>query len=193
MKNNTSQEKSKSGRNGNNSNRPGRAKLNEQESEGLRKLFIAQLQDIYWSEGALTKALPKMAEKATDPELVEAIQAHLEETEEHVTRLEQVFAAIGEKAEAKACEAMKGLLKEADEVVGEMPEGAVRDAAIIGAAQKVEHYEIATYGTLCAFAEALGETEAVGLLEETLQEEKAADEKLSEIAFSGVNDEAVSG
>jgi len=159
------------------------------EAQGLRDLFVDGLKDIYWAEKALTKALPKMIKNATEEELSTALTDHLEETKGHVTRLEEVFEAIGEKAVAKKCEAMAGLIKEAEEIMEESEEGVVRDAGIIMAGQKVEHYEIATYGTLSSFAKTLGEDEAVSLLEETLQEEKNADEKLSEIA-EAINVEA---
>jgi len=160
------------------------------EGQGLRQLFLAELQDIYWAEKALVKALPKMADKATSQELVDAITEHLGITEQHVSRLEDVFEAIGEKAQGKKCDAMAGLIEEAEYIVDGMPEGNVRDAAIIASAQKVEHYEIAAYGTLCAFAKTLGETQAGELLHETLEEEKEADEKLTDIAVSSVNDGA---
>ena len=157
---------------------------------GLRELFINELKDIYWAEKALVKALPKMAKKATSEELVEAIEDHLAVTETHVERLEKVFDAIGEKAAAKKCEAMDGLIKESEEIMEETEEGVVRDAGIISAAQKVEHYEIASYGTLVSFATTLGESEAAELLEQTLNEEKDADQTLTEIAESAINIEA---
>lgn len=156
-------------------------------AQGLRGLFVDELKDIYWAEKALTQAIPKMIDKATDEELVEALTKHLQETREHVTRLEEVFSSIGEKAEAKECKAMVGLIKEAEEIMKSTEEGMVRDAGIISAAQKVEHYEIATYGTLYAFANTLGEEDAADMLEETLEEEKAADETLSGIAESSIN------
>lgn len=151
---------------------------------GLRELFVDELKDIYWAEKELTKAIPKMIKNATSGELVEALTGHLEETKNHVTRLEEVFSSIGEKAVAKKCEAMAGLTKEADEIMEDTEKGVVRDAGIIMAGQKVEHYEIATYGTLASFAKILGENEAVSLLEETLNEEKTADVKLSQISDS---------
>jgi len=162
----------------------------EADSEGLRKLFEDQLKDIYWAEKALTKALPKMIKKATHEELVDALTEHLSVTEGQVKRLEEVFNSIGTKATAKKCEAMAGLIKEGEEIMSETTQGVVRDAGIIAAGQKVEHYEIATYGTLCAFAKTLGENEALSLLKETLDEEKEADEKLTEIAESSINMEA---
>jgi ferritin-like metal-binding protein YciE len=159
---------------------------------GLRDLFLDELKDIYWAEKALVKALPKMAEKATSSELVAAIEDHLAVTETHVDRLEQVFESIGEKAAAKKCDAMEGLIKEAQGIMEDTEEGVVRDAGIISAAQKVEHYEIASYGTLVSFANTLGESEAAQLLEETLNEEKEADQALTEIAESSINLDAAS-
>ncbi|MEP7265437.1 MAG: ferritin-like domain-containing protein [Bacteroidota bacterium] len=156
----------------------------------LQKLFEEELKDIYWAEKALTKAIPKMIKNATSEELIEALENHLEETQNHVTRVEQVFEIIGKKATAKKCEAMEGLIKEAEEIMAECEEGAMRDAGIISAGQKVEHYEIATYGTLRQFATTLGMDDAAELLEETLDEEKAADETLTEVAESAVNVEA---
>ncbi len=153
-------------------------------AQGLRDLFVDQLKDIYWAEKELTKAIPKMIKNATDENLKEALTDHLEETKQQVTRLEKVFSAIDEKAVAKKCEAMAGLTKEAVEIMEATEQGVVRDAGIILAGQKVEHYEIATYGTLLSFANTLGEHEAATLLEETLEEEKAADKKLSEISDS---------
>ena len=156
----------------------------------LMKLFEDELKDIYWAEKALTKAIPKMIKNATSPELIAALTSHLAETENQVLRLEDVFASMGKKATAIKCEAMDGLIKEAGEIMEECETGAMCDAGIISAAQKVEHYEIATYGTLRQFAETLGLTEAVALLEATLIEEKAADVKLTEVAVSAVNVEA---
>jgi len=157
------------------------------ESSQLMKLFEDELKDIYWAEKALTKAIPKMVKKATSTELIDALDNHLSETENQVIRLEKVFNTIDKKAVAKKCEAMEGLIKEGQEIMEQCEEGAMCDAGIISAAQKIEHYEIATYGTLCQFAETLELTEAVDLLEETLDEEKAADEKLTEVAVSAVN------
>lgn len=160
------------------------------QSSQLMKLFEDELKDIYWAEKKLTKAIPKMIKNATSPELVKALKNHLAETEEQVIRCEKVFDSIGKKAVAKKCEAMAGLTKEAEEIMEDCEEGAMCDAGIISAAQKVEHYEIASYGTLRQFAQTLGLTEAVALLEETLNEEKGADETLSEVAMSAVNVEA---
>lgn len=168
----------------------GKVKPKASAAEGLRDLFIDELKDIYWAEKALVKALPKMAKNATTPTLVTAILTHLEQTENHVLRLEEVFSLFGEKAVAKKCDAMEGLLKEGEGILEETEPGAVRDAGIILAAQKVEHYEIATYGTLVAFAGTLGESEAAGILKETLTEEKQADVTLTEAAYHYINFEA---
>jgi ferritin-like metal-binding protein YciE len=160
------------------------------QSSQLMKLFEEELKDIYWAEKALIKAIPKMIKNATSEELIEALENHLAETEEQVKRAEQVFELLGKKATAKKCEAMAGLIKEAEEIMEECETGAICDAGIISAAQKVEHYEIATYGTLRQFAETLGLDDAVELLQANLDEEKAADEKLTEVAVSAVNIEA---
>lgn len=159
---------------------------------GLQQMFEDQLKDIYWAEKALTKALPKMISKATSQELIDALTEHLEITEDQVTRVEEVFSAIGKKPEAKKCEAMEGLIKEGTEIMESAEEGSALDAGIICAAQKVEHYEIATYGTLVAWAQQLGLQEAADLLEETLNEEKEADTTLTEVAESCINADAMS-
>lgn len=156
----------------------------------LQKLFEEELKDIYWAEKALTKAIPKMIKKASSEQLIEALENHLRETEQQVDRIEHVFAAIGKEPKTKKCEAMAGLIKEAEGIMEDSEEGVMRDAGIISAAQKVEHYEIASYGTLRTFAQTLGFSDAVSLLEETLQEEKAADEKLTEVAEATINVEA---
>jgi ferritin-like metal-binding protein YciE len=153
----------------------------------LMKLFEDSLKDIYWAEKALTKALPKMAKKATSDELVKAIEKHLSETEDQVEKVEQVFEILGKKAQAKKCEAMDGLIKEAEEIMKESEEGAMRDAGIIAAAQKVEHYEIATYGTLRTFAQTLGMDDAASVLDDILEQERNADESLTEIAVNTIN------
>ena len=155
----------------------------------LEDLFYDTLRDVYWAEKHLLKALRKMAKNATSPELVEAFENHRAETEVHVERLDQVFAIIGKAARAKTCEAMVGLSAEGDHVMEEAEEGPVRDVGLIGAAQAVEHYEIARYGTLAAWARLLGLEDAAALLDATLEEEKAADELLSGIA-EGVNPQA---
>jgi ferritin-like metal-binding protein YciE len=163
------------------------------QDSALNELFIDELKDIYWAEKHLTKALPKMAKAATSDELRTAIENHLSETENHVTRLENVFESIGEKAVAKKCEAMAGLVKEGEEIVEETEKGTfTRDAGIISAAQKVEHYEIASYGTLKTLAGVLGYNDAADLLEATLQEEKNADNLLTKVAEGGINASSVS-
>lgn len=153
----------------------------------LKDFFVDSLRDIYWAENALVKALPKMAANATTPLLAAAIKEHIEITKIQVTRLETIFALLGEKAEGKKCEAMAGLLKEGDSILQETMPGPVRDAGIIAASQKIEHYEIATYGTLCAFAKTLGENDATQLLMQTLAEEKEADMILSDAAYGNIN------
>lgn len=158
-----------------------------EEASGLRELFQDSLKDIYWAEKALTKALPKMIQKATSADLIDALTQHLRVTEQQVTRLEEVFNTLGLKAQAKKCAAMEGLIQEGSEIMESTTSGVVRDAGIIAAGQKVEHYEIASYGTLCAFAKILGETEVAELLMETLNEEKEADDKLSEVAEGSIN------
>lgn len=160
------------------------------QSSQLMKLFEDELKDIYWAEKALTKAIPKMVKNATSPELKQALESHLEQTHEQIGRVEIVFETLGKKASAKKCEAMEGLISEGESIMEECEEGAMRDAGIISAGQKIEHYEIASYGTLRQFAETLGLTEAVTLLEATLEEEKAADQKLSEVAMEAINVEA---
>ena len=164
---------------------------NSMDQNKLMKLFEDELKDIYWAEKALTKAIPKLIKNATSEELVEALENHLEETEEQVKRVEEIFKLIGKKPAAKKCEAMEGLIKESESIMEECEEGPMCDAGIISAAQKVEHYEIASYGTLRAFAEIMGHDDVVKLLEETLNEEKSADEKLTEIAVTAINIEAV--
>ncbi len=160
-------------------------------AKSLQDLFEDSLKDIYWAEKALTKALPKMEKNATSPELKKAIAGHLKETLEQVTRLEKCFASIDKKAVAKKCDAMAGLLEEGKGIMEETEPGAVRDAGIIAASQKVEHYEIATYGTLAAFAKVLGHKEALKQLLKTLEEEKACDIKLTSIADTALNTTAM--
>jgi ferritin-like metal-binding protein YciE len=156
----------------------------------LRETFIEELKDLYDAEKQITKALPRMAKAAENEELKEAFETHLEETQSQIERLEKVFKVFGETPKGKKCKGMEGLIAEAKELIDE-EEG---DAALICAAQKVEHYEIAAYGSLAAWAELLEEQEAVELLEETLSEEEQADEKLTEVAESAVNvEEAESG
>jgi len=159
-------------------------------ADGLKELYVDCLKDIYWAEKALTKALPKMAKNATNENLVAALNDHLTVTEEQISRLEKVFELIGKKAVAKKCEAMDGLIKEGQDIMESTEPGPVRDAGIIAASQKIEHYEIATYGTICAFAKTLGQDEAAALLHETLAEEKEADITLTEAAYNTINFDA---
>ena len=167
-----------------------KVKAKSDAAKDLQALFEDGLKDIYWAEKALVKALPKMEKNATSKELKSAIQSHLEETKEHVSRLEEVFKSIKVKAEAEKCDAMAGLLEEGEGIMEETEVGSVRDAGIIAASQKVEHYEIATYGTLAAFAKVLGHKDALKLLLSTLKEEKACDEKLTSIADTNLNSKA---
>ena|SRR5579884_843588 len=150
-------------------------------------LFLDELKDLYNAEQQLTRALPRMAKAASTEELKRAFEQHLEETKGQVARLEQVFELIGEPAKGKTCQGMKGLIAEGQELVKEGMEDEVLDAGLIGAAQRVEHYEIAGYGTARTMAQVLGHTKAVKLLEQTLKEEKATDEKLTRIAETVVN------
>ena len=157
----------------------------------LEKFFEDSLKDIYWAEKQLLKALPKMQKAATTEELQTAIEEHIAQTEGHVGRLEQVFEIFGKKAQAKKCEAMAGLVKEGEEVVEETEDGSMtRDAAIIVSAQKVEHYEIAAYGSLRQLAITMGQDEAAEILSQTLEEEKQTDQNLSAIAENNINWEA---
>ena len=163
----------------------------EQENSQLEKLFTDSLKDIYWAEKQLTKTLPKMKKAATTDELKSAIEEHLAQTEGHVKRLEQVFDMCGKKVQAKKCDAMEGLIKEGESVVEDTQDGSMtRDAGIIMSAQKVEHYEIATYGSLVQIAKTLGMNDAADVLHLTLDEEKQADEKLTEVAEWHVNQAA---
>lgn len=148
----------------------------------FRDLYIDELRDLYNAETQLVKALPKMAKASANDQLRQAFEEHLRETSEHVSRLEQIFEQLGEKASGKKCMGMEGLVKEGSEMMKEDYSDEVKDAGIIGAAQRVEHYEMAGYGTVRAFAELLGEDEHVSLLDQTLEEEKQADEKLTQIA-----------
>src|SRR6201993_3832672 len=152
------------------------------QKDSLRELYVNELKDLYNAETQLVKALPKMAKAASNAELRRGFEEHLRQTSEHVSRLEQIFEMLGEKATGKKCLGMEGLVKEGAETMSEDYEDAAKDAAIIGAAQRVEHYEIAGYGTVRAFAELLGENEHVSLLEQTLEEEKQTDEKLTQLA-----------
>jgi len=157
----------------------------------FHELFVHELKDIYWAEKHLAKALPKMAKGATSPELAKAIETHLKETEGQIERLEKVFESIGAKAVGKKCEAMDGLVEEGKEILNDTDKDtSVRDAGIIIASQKIEHYEIASYGSLVALAKKMGHDEAAKLLEETLEEEKKTDALLSQIAEEHVNESA---
>jgi ferritin-like metal-binding protein YciE len=148
----------------------------------LKEIFVEELKDIYSAESQLLKALPKMAKAAESNELRTGFEKHLEQTEEHVARLEQIFKGLGEKPTGKKCVGMEGLIKEGGEAIEEDYEGEAKDSLLIGAAQRVEHYEIAAYGTVRAMAEKLGERQAVTILSKTLQEEKETDEKLTQLA-----------
>jgi ferritin-like metal-binding protein YciE len=156
----------------------------------LHEAFVEELRDTYDAEKQLTKALPKMAKAANSPELREAIESHLEETRQQVTRLEQVFASVDEKARGKHCEGIAGIIEEGRAIMEEEFDEATADACLIAAAQRAEHYEMAAYGTLVAWARAMGHDEAADLLQETLDEEKAADEKLNSLAEGGINEQA---
>lgn len=157
----------------------------------LDKFFYTELRDIYWAEKQLTRALPKMMHATTTEQLQEALEMHLGQTEEHVERLEEIFEAIGKKAQGKKCEAMEGLIKEGESVVEDTAEGSMtRDVAIIIACQKIEHYEIAAYGGLAQLASNMGRQDITQLLETTLEEEKKADLSLTEIAENNINWEA---
>ena len=156
---------------------------------GLKQLYIDELKDLYNAENQLVKALPKLAKASASEELRQGFEAHLEQTKGHVSRLEQIFEALGENPKGKTCKGMQGLIEEGSEMIDEDFEDSVKDAGLIGAAQRVEHYEIAGYGTARSFAELLGEDEHVTLLNQTLDEEKETDEKLTELAKT-INAEA---
>lgn len=158
------------------------AKLNS-----LQDLYLEQLQDLYDAEQQITKALPKMAKAASSPELKKSFELHLEQTQNQITRLEQVFEQLGEKATGKTCKAMKGLIAEGEELMSEEADPAVMDAGLIAAAQRVEHYEMAGYGTLRTWATILGMNDSVKLLQQTLDEEGETDHKLSALAEKTVN------
>lgn len=155
--------------------------------DNLEELFVEELRDLLSAEKQLVKALPKMAKAATSADLKKGFQDHLAQTETHVERLEKVFELLGKTARAKTCEAMKGLIKEGDELAHEDAADEVKDAALIAAAQKVEHYEIASYGTMITWANQLGLDSAVKLLGQTLEEEKETDQKLTDLAESKIN------
>ncbi|WP_343700635.1 ferritin-like domain-containing protein [Chitinophaga sp.] len=163
----------------------------DMENSKFHQLFIDELKDIYWAEKHLVKALPKMQKAATTMELVNAFADHLAATKEHVSRVEEIFEMMGMRPVAKKCEAMEGLVAEAQELMEEEEESVVLDAGLIIAAQKVEHYEIAAYGSLRTLATRMGHTDAANLLEQTLDEEKETDSLLTQIAESSVNEEAL--
>lgn len=157
----------------------------------LNELFLGELKDIYWVENALIKALPEMMNNATDTKLKTALKNHLAQTQQQVVRLEEIFKSLGEKAEGEKCLAMEGIIKEGQKMMAETATGPVRDAAIISSGQKVEHYEIAAYGTLAAFAKTLNERPGLDLILKTLGEEKKSDCLLSTIADTNLNSQAV--
>jgi ferritin-like metal-binding protein YciE len=148
----------------------------------IENLFVEELKDLYSAENQITKTLPKLVEAATSPDLKKAFEHHLKETEGQVVRLEKAFKLLGTSPKGKTCDGMKGILSEGAEVLHETSAGDIRDAALISAAQRVEHYEMAAYGSVRAYAEKLDQKEIAGLLQDTLEEEKAADKKLTEIA-----------
>jgi len=158
--------------------------------QNLEDLLKEDLKDVLHAENQIVKALPKMIKKTSNPELKDAMSTHLEETKGHVERVEQVMELLGMPVRGKTCKAMQGIIEEGKEVMEEDAEDDVMDAALIGAAQKVEHYEIATYGTLCTYAELLGLQEAKKLLGQNLEEEKRTDQKLTQLAESVINVEA---
>jgi len=161
------------------------------EDSEFHEFFVDELKDIYWAEKHLVKALPKMKKAATSPELAAAFEKHTQETSTHIATLEQVFGLLDEKPAAKKCDAMAGLLEEADGIISDTEAGTlVRDAGLILAAQKVEHYEIATYGTLKVFAQTMGHTDVADLLHQTLENEKETDVALTQISESFVNEQA---
>ena len=158
--------------------------------KSLNDLFVHQLQDIYYAEHQITKALPKMIDKATDPQLRSGFEAHLRETQNQITRLEQVFQMHGHTPKGVDCPALDGLVKEANEVAGEVADKDTLDAALLASVQAVEHYEIARYGTLIAWAKQLGRDDCARVLQQTLEEEKATDQKLTAIAEGKINPKA---
>jgi ferritin-like metal-binding protein YciE len=167
--------------------------LFSKEIHTMDDLLLHGLKDIYYAENQIVKSLPKLIEKATNRDLSKGLKDHLAETEKQITRLDQVFQKLGEKPQGVKCPAIDGLISEADELAGEVADKEVLDAAIVGAAQSVEHYEIARYGTLIAWAESVGHDDIVRLLNTNLNEEKAADKKLSTVALrKGVNRQAAS-
>jgi ferritin-like metal-binding protein YciE len=163
----------------------------KKEDGKLREFFHDEIKDIYWAEKKLVQTLPKMAKAATSEELRDAFTNHLEETKEHVSRLEQVFGLLGEKPQAKKCDAMEGITEEGASVIEDTEDGtSTRDVALVLAGQKAEHYEIATYGGLAQIAQTLGLEEIASILEMTLEEEKKADDTLTELAEGSINEQA---
>jgi ferritin-like metal-binding protein YciE len=163
------------------------------EVDSLRKLYVEELKDLYSAEKQILQALPRMVKKATNPQLKNAFQEHLEVTQGHVERLERIFEGLGKPARAKKCKAMEGLLEEGKEVMAEDMDDDVMDAALIAAAQRVEHYEMAGYGTVRTWAQEMGETDAARLLQQTLDEERNADKSLTQLAETTINVEAMAG
>jgi ferritin-like metal-binding protein YciE len=159
----------------------------------LHEAFVDELRDTYDAEKQITKALPRMAKAASSPDLRTAFESHLEQTRAHVTRLEEVFTGLDEKVRGKHCDGVAGILEEGKSIMEEEFDETTMDACLIAAAQRVEHYEMAAYGTLVAWARAMGHEEAAGLLQQTLDEEKTTDEKLSALAEGGINQEAAAG
>jgi ferritin-like metal-binding protein YciE len=159
--------------------------------DSLQKLYVEELRDLYSAENQILKALPKMAKAASASELQAAFKEHLEQTKGQVQRLEQIFETLGKSPKGKTCKAMEGLVAEGEELMGEDADPEVLDAGLIAAAQRVEHYEIAGYGTVRTYAQLLGDEEAAGLLQETLDEEGQTDQKLSQLAESLINPQAV--
>ena len=186
-----------SSRSGKTSTRRNQSAQSEESGGGmnneLHELFLEELADIYSAEQQLTKALPKMAKAADSDELREAFEEHLQQTEEQISRLEQVFESLDEKMQRKTCKAMQGLIEEGNEVLQEHKGSPAIDAALIAAAQKVEHYEIATYGTLCTWAEQMGHRDALDLLKQSIDEEEMTDERLTELAEGLANQRAEQG
>jgi ferritin-like metal-binding protein YciE len=161
---------------------------NHMKLESLHDLYVDELRDLYSAEAQLIKAIPKMAKAASSPELRGGFEAHWKQTQKHATRLEQILKKLNANPKGKKCKAMEGLLEEGKKIMEEDAEPAVMDAALIAAAQKVEHYEIASYGTVCTWAELLGQTQALHLLEQTLEEEKETDAELSQLAKETINE-----
>jgi ferritin-like metal-binding protein YciE len=163
------------------------------ESSQLMELFEFELKDIYWAEKELTREIPALIKKAMSQELIDALERHLERTKVQIGRIEHVFEILGKRAQAKKCEAIEGIIKEGREIINECEDGAMCDAGIISAAQKIEHYEIASYGILRQFAQSLRIKNAAELLEQTLTEEKAADDSLAKLAVTSINVNAMRG